>query len=484
MPDPALAAALAAHDMSKIAAAVRALVEAREPPLIEAIKPHLTGLTLTMDSIALLGRAMMSHCPRVAAPLMARRSGGARSITVMGTSHVRFFGGHPIFFPLFIGMGPHLLCLTPESDAIARRKLHDNLDRIDPADDLILDLGAEPYYHSQNILNTRPDPQPEVTESDLAFMALTAQRYELLLRQVRDRITGRLILFNVLPTYDAVGNALAVVLNDLARGICRELGIRFLDIWDQVVDPADGALRRDLAAKAYNDDTHLSEDALPLVLHALADLGVVDRDLPTRTGAAWRHVYAFPVSPGGDTRVWCEADVIPANAIRSEKVAASYIATAALEILLPIIASQPDARVLMLNVKDGFLAITLPPGAASQVVAICDDADSLNAAERVAAFAGRDDIALVADRESLPVRLSGRQFDLTLVNLHPATIQHDLDRAEALLSVVSPGLLAVIGPGDLHQRNLPPAIGRAHRFYPLGVRHLAGDWPKFGLFLC
>ena len=74
----------------------------------------------------------------------------------MGTSHVRFFGGHPLFLPLFIGMGPHTLCLTPASHAVARRKILDNLARVDRDLDLILDLGAEPFYHVQNVL--RPGP--------------------------------------------------------------------------------------------------------------------------------------------------------------------------------------------------------------------------------------------------------------------------------------------------------------------------------------
>ena len=97
---------------------------------------------------------------------------------------------------------------------------------------------------------------------------------------------------------------------------------------------------------------------------------MIGDDTVVDTGSAWHHVYAFPVSAGGDTRVWCEADVIPLNAFRSEKVAASFIEGAALDVLLPIIAAHADARVLMLNVKDGFLPISLPPGAAAQVIGV------------------------------------------------------------------------------------------------------------------
>jgi hypothetical protein len=401
----------------------------------------------------------------------------------MGTSHVRFFGAHALFLPLFIGMGPNTLCLTEESHTLARRKILDNLARIDPDVDLILDLGAEPFYHVQNILRTRPGGEADITDNDLAFMAVTAERYGALLRDVRDRLRARLILFNVLPTHDRIGNALSLVLNDHARAICQDLGIGFLDIWDEVVDADTGGLRQCLAAKAYNEDTHLNERAIPLVLEALRRLGVVGDEVVEEASPVWQHVYTFPVSPDGDTRIWCEVDVIPANAFRSEKVAASFIASAALDVLLPIITALAEARVLMMNVKDGFLPIAVPPSCAAQVIGVCDDLRALHAAERVAAFAGRDDIALVADSDDLPMRLAGRSFDLSVVSVHPASVEHDLKRAEALLHGVSAGMLAVLAPANLFRgREVPPELA-ATRFYPLGNRHLPGIWPDYGLFL-
>ena len=478
-----LMAALAARDQAGIVTALRDLTDGGETGLFDAVRPHLLGLTLTLETAAQLGKALMSLSPRLGPPLAVRPTSVARSITVMGTSHVRFFGGHPLFLPLFIGMGPHTLCLTPESHAVARRKILDNLARVDRDSDLILDLGAEPFYHVQNVLQTRPGNEPTVTDKDLDFMTATAERYEMLLGEVRDRLRGRLIFFNVLPTHNRIGNALSCVLNDRARTICGRLGIGFLDIWSTLLDQATGGLRHDLAAKAYNDDTHLSESAIPIVLEALRGLGVIGDDTVVDTGSAWHHVYGFPVSAGGDTRVWCEADVIPLNAFRSEKVAASFIEGAALDVLLPIIAAHADARVLMLNVKDGFLPISLPPGAAAQVIGVCDNPRALHAAERVAAFAGRDDIALVADRDVLPLRLTGRSFDVSIGNVHPATVAHDLERAEALLSGVSAGRLFVIGPGDLFRGRQVAPIFQTTRFYPLGNRHLPDNWRGYGLFL-
>jgi hypothetical protein len=475
-------AALKARDAGAIGAALRGLAGS-EAPTLDAIRPHLHGLTLDLAAAAQLGKALMGLCPRLGPPLVARRPARARSITVMGTSHVRFFGVHDVFFPLFIGMGPNTLCLTQQSHEVARRKILANLARVDRDADLILDLGAEPFYHVQNILETRPGQEAEVTPDDLACMAATAGRYETLLGEVRDRLRGRLIFFNVLPTHDPIGNALSLVLNDHARTICGRLGIGFLDIWDTLLDPASGGLRRELAAKAYNDDTHLSEEAIPIVLDALRRMGVAVEDTVADCDPVWRHVYAFPVTEGGATRIWCEADVIPANAFRSEKVAASFVANAALEVLLPIIAAHPSARVLMLNVKDGFLPITLPPASAAQVIGVCDSVRALHAAERVAAFAGRDDIALVADSEVLQVRLAGRSFDLTIVAVHPASVERDLARSGMLLSGVTPGAVCVIGPADLFRTQQIPRKLATRRFYPLGNRHLAGKWQDYGLFL-
>ncbi|MEJ0019550.1 MAG: hypothetical protein WDN25_23970 [Acetobacteraceae bacterium] len=451
--------------------------------LLEVVRAHLQGRTLDLTATAQLGKALLALCPRLSPPLAVPPRPGRRSITVMGTSHVRFFGAHDLFLPLFIGMGPNTLCLTADSHEVTRRKVLDNLARVDPDADLILDLGAEPFYHVRNILQTRPGQETEVTGADLALMAATAGRYRSLLADMRDRLRGRLILFNVLPTHDPIGNALSLVLNEHARAACRDLGIDFLDIWPQVTDPATGGMRRDLAAQAYNDDTHLSEQAMPIVLDALRRLDVIDAPTAADGIAVWRHVFGFPVSPGGDTRIWSEADVIPANAFRSEKVAAAFVATGALHVLLPIIAALEDARVLMLNVADGFLPIALPPGAAAQVIGVCGDARALHAAARVAAFAGRDDIALVADAPDLPRRLAGRSFDVTVASAYPATLQDDLDRVAALLSAVVPGRAFLLGPADLFQsRPVPPPLA-LRRFFPLGNRHLPGAWAGYGLFL-
>ncbi len=84
-------AALKARDAGAIGAALRGLAGS-EAPTLDAIRPHLHGLTLDLAAAAQLGKALMGLCPRLGPPLVARRPARARSITVMGTSHVRFFG--------------------------------------------------------------------------------------------------------------------------------------------------------------------------------------------------------------------------------------------------------------------------------------------------------------------------------------------------------------------------------------------------------
>mgnify|MGYP000514653300 CR=1 FL=1 len=99
-------------------------------------------------------------------------------VNVVGTSYVRSFGGNTAFFPLFIGMGPTTNFLTEDSAAVTRRKLEENLRRVDPARDTILILGSDAYYQATNHLKTRNTEAAEPNANDLAVMDRVAERHE------------------------------------------------------------------------------------------------------------------------------------------------------------------------------------------------------------------------------------------------------------------------------------------------------------------
>jgi hypothetical protein len=443
--------------------------------VLQRFSSYLAHTPMTPETAAAVGALINASLPKLGAPLARRLVRTRRHINVLGTSHVRFLSGHALFFPLFIGMGPDTIVLTEERFALCRRKLLDNLARVDPAMDVIIVLDSEPYYHAYNTFETRPGQEPQVTEADKAMMRVVCERYESLLADIKARITGRALLLSALPSYLPIITQLAAYLNTQTRAMCARTGTLFIDIWNEIYDPSTGAMRRDLAAQAYNDDTHLGEHAIPALFAGLRAAGVIGAEADPARLFQYGYLHGFPVTDGGETRIWPEADIIPANALRSEKVAAAHVGRKALDAVAGHLAAQPGARVLFVNAMEGYLPLNLPRALMGQCAAVCPSPDYQEIAQRIANFAGRDEIKFTAWRDDLLGLIKGRGFDLVVVNIHPDHAEADLARAKALLGVVKAEALMVIAPDEASAASL--FVGRSEpRVSPLGNKHIPERW--------
>ena len=473
-----LAAACALHGqpVSKVLGHLRkAAALAPFERVLERFSGYLSHTPMAPEAAAQVGALINASLPKLGPPLAHRLVRTRRHINVLGTSHVRFLSGHDLFFPLFIGMGPDTLALTEERFELCRRKLLDNLARVDPAMDTMIVLDAEPYYHVYNNFGTRPGMEAQVTEADRELMRVVCDRYEVMLSEIKDRIAGRVMLLNALPSYLPTVTQLAHYLNTQTQAMCERIGVGFVDIWDDLYDPTTAALRRDMAAEAYNDDIHLSERAIPTLFNGLRRAGVIGGEADPDRLFQYGYLHGFMVFPGGETRIWPEADIIPTNALRSEKVAAAHVGKKALDAIAGHLAQHPGARVLFVNAMEGYLPLNLPKAVMGQCIAVCPTPEYREIAQRIANFAGRDEIKFTAWRNDLLDLIRGRTFDLVVVNIHPDYAADDLARAKALLSVVTAGTLMAIAPDEAAATTLF-ASRPAPRATLIGNKHIPERW--------
>lgn len=451
------------------------------PPneLLTALRSGLGGGALNLQAAMAAGGFLRSAFGRLRQPSATPVSHDY--INVLGSSHARSFGTHPIFFPVFIAIGRTCLVLTEEHFEKTRRKYLDNLARLDRSRDIIVILGGEPRLHLENFAGTRPTDGPDVTDEDRALMGVCAGRYGEILREIKDRVDGRVILYNVLPTFDLRVNELTRVMNDALRRVCGELGVLFLDVCDEITDPASGLLRDDIAAVAFKGDFHLNDSALPIVIAGLHDLGVFPDDTDDDCGFRWSYVFGYSVSPGEESRIWCEPDVSPTNALTSDKVACALLANTALDFLSINLLGLRDPRVLMVNVKEGYLALNAPAELMGCCVAVADSDAHARMAQRIAHFAGRADIEFVAHGAPEMDRLGDEPFDMVVVHVHPDTIGEDCRRAREVLDRVDGGTLYVLTPQPDAVTSLGPAASGVDSGIAIGNRHIPEKWREFSI---
>jgi len=399
-------------------------------------------------------------------------------MNVVGTSYVRSFGGAPAFFPVFIGMGPTMLMMTEAQAAVTRRKFLENLKRVDPSRNTMLVVGGDPYYRVVELQKSGA-PRPDgATEEDLALMDAVAERHAGILADAKEMITGKLMLLGATPTYSKLMDQLCARLNSRLKALCDEAGVIFLDWWDELADPATGHLKAEYSANAYPADVHFSLATTKRFMELLKADGLFGEDVEPSSAYEWSHVFECQVESTEKTRLWCEPSVTPRNAFQSHKVASSHLNGRVGDLLTCLAAQHPDQTFLMVNVRDAFLPVTVPPQVHAGCLAFTDTDDNLRVGQAVLDFHGRSDVRLaLPDRFDM---LDGRSFSQVALLIHPDSVEADERRCnEALRRMgASPSIIVAtpfperIGALDLGQRAVN-TIGVSNRHIPEQWRNYA-----------
>lgn len=405
-----------------------------------------------------------------ALPQDRRRADGAY-INVVGTSLVRSFGGNDAFFPLFIGMGPSTLTLTEELFVGTRRKFLANLARLDTRKDTVVVLGSDPYYHVNNFHKTRPQAG-RVTDDDLRYMDATAERHKILLTDVKKAVTGKVLLLAVTPAYDLEMNEMGLYLNSKLADICKELNVFLIDLWDTMIDPETRMMRNELSAHAYQNDIHYSLEAIPLFIDRLKELGVLDGGVLAGRNFDWTHVFDCEIDKGEKTRIWCEPSVSPNNAFKSHKIAASYVGGRVADLVSALLLGNAIETIGVINARDCFLPISLPPQLFSAGVALSEDAANCRMGQRVLDLYGRCDFDLFDAHDPRVRGRAGWNVGITVVCLYPPTWREDWERAKPFLTPGSNGLLVIMAPSEAELHGLVEGA----TVVSIGVRQLPEEW--------
>lgn len=426
---------------------------------------------LLRSSLGLLGPALPAE-HRIAKP---------EFMNVVGTSYVRSFGGSPAFFPLFIGMGPTMLLLNEEQTAVTRRKFKENLRRVDSTRNTMLVLGGDPYYHVLGLQQAGSERPDGPTQEDLDAMDTVATRHIGIMEDAKALISGKLMLLCVTPTQNDLMNALCRRLNQRLKEICADRDVIFLDWWDELADPKTGRLKAEYCANAYPGDIHFTLSTTKRFMELLKEDGLFGESITPSCDYDWTHVFECVVDESEKTRIWCEPSVTPRNAFQSHKVASSHLNGLLADLLTAIATDQADQTFLMMNVRDAYLPVSLPPQVHSGCHAFTDTPENLVVGQQVLDFYGRRDVQLGLGGDLSELSASGYSHLVFLI--HPDTYRADEARCNVVLATVQNYQSIIVGtpfPDRIGSLNLG-----ARKANPFGIsnRHIPEQWRNYTAFV-
>jgi len=298
-------------------------------------------------------------------------------INVLGDSHTRSFTHSTNFFSVFIGPGKEVNFTSDSHAQETYRRIRENVSRMDKSKDLMLVFG-EPdnrlYLENYNGIRDQ--------FSEDAYIVLATDRFLSVLMNIRNLITGNLIVYNAVPCPRSEQNFLSMKYNSRLKNLCDNNDILFIDIWPQIVNE-EGALDERYSV----DYIHLNEKAATLVTQILKQ----NHTLPpgTKEDADYNWAYFYKLRFGGDeVRIWGD---LPANKDkkfqRSEQLR-SMVAT----YISPQI--KNCKKILFLQCAEGFPLYSLPSGP-YEVCATDLDKDRILQARRLQNFAGLENVSFV-----------------------------------------------------------------------------------------
>ena len=140
----------------------------------------------------------------------------------------------------------------------------------------------------------------------------------------------------------------------------------------------------------------------------------------------WSHIFEVFVEKSERSRIWCEPHVHPRNAFASDKIAASHLGGHIADLLTAFGAQRLDQTMLMVNVRDGYLPVLVPPQVHAGCLAFTDTQANLQVGRQVLDFYGRPDVQLeLPDNENEPARHASHSASLTSLVFPAGQALHD-----------------------------------------------------------
>jgi len=316
---------------------------------------------------------------------------------------------------------------------------------------------------------------------DYSLMQACAVRYRPILEEVRRLLpTGSVAMLGSTPNFHRNANALSVHFNQHLRVLCGQYDIVFVDVTNRLLDPATNLFQSRFSARAFNDDPHLNDAGLEVVTRALCAVGFLPPDALGRPKFDWSNVFQFNIVETEVTRIWCEPGVSPNNAVRSPKIACSFISEAVADLLTVECLERKASSLALFNVRDGFLPASLPCALKAECVSMSLDIADHFAARRVLAFAGRPDILLIRpDQDSLGDM--NLDCDGGVVMAYPGSFSVDVEKARAFVAKTTLQWLMVVGPAEMPV-NWPVELGyRLQKSMFVKNSHIPEVWREFSV---
>jgi hypothetical protein len=403
------------------------------------------GLALPLEDAQKLGGFIRSRLSPLG-PIITgeRRSAPGNRVNVVGSSYTRSFGGNSCFLPILVGMGSDLLFLNEDVAAISRRRMIEAIGRLDRGLPTILTLGHDSHYHTKNLLKTRKTVGAPFGRGDYALMEKVAERHRPLLNEAQKIVSGRLFLLCAPPGDDDRTNALSRRLNKQLAAICREMRVEFLDWWSDLIDSSTGRLAGRYGGKEFSGANNFAVAATGLFIRNLKSMGVLDGTVSPTANHEWTHVFECDTGAGSPTRIWCEQDVTPRNAVNSHKVAASHIYGKLADFMTAMFVATGSQSALYVNVRDGYLPTVLPSSLVSRSIALTASQSDAVAARSVLGFWGRSDVKLEVMSEIPAGAIADFDASLIIGATYPDSVAADLLAINAVLKLRRPARLLAL----------------------------------------
>ena len=295
-------------------------------------------------------------------------------VYAVGDSHVRAFGLHDGFFPLFIGPGLKTGFLSDENAAATRGKVNRLLDLLREGNPVVLVFG-EPDVRQALAVRAGDDR--------VRYLNDCIARYARFLDGICRQSKRKVAVFNAVPGTNPEYNKAARYYNASLNKECLARNIPFVDI-QQAITGLDGLLEE----YDSKDGVHLNHQIAPLVEQELRHLKIIPAAVPLFEKHPWRYFHTLWRGKKDEVRVWGDVPL--------SRQSPTYLRTVAVMQSLAhvplVLKSVGKPQVRILDEGEGLIPLYLSSHLASRMVVATGDGLSLARARELAFLLGREDI--------------------------------------------------------------------------------------------